>query len=505
MKYSNRTKYLIYMFIFTVVFLMSGIDVKASQTQTIVISKDRQVADEFCNVKAYYVLQSSNTGPYCCAGYVKRFYAALYNVCVSQINTYAGPPAVAAVGANVSLRQVSVPQPGDIMQNTARTHVGIVKEVEGSQVTLIEQNWKWTLNGTVYAKINRKIGTGDAYFYRLVINGKDAAPATAAVEPKDRQVWQVSSGGGVNLRQSASASSASLLTIPYNTILNVTEEQNVNGSVWGKTDYNGKNGWILLSNAMYVWGQYPASDITPPVISDVSISRITRNSYTVTCRVNDDRGISRVQFPTWTEASGQDDLANDWWTNPAYSGTINGDTVTYVVKRSAHNSEFGIYNTHIYAMDTSGNWSAVVTDGVDLGTKKLKSGINVYIQNIRSGKYVTATGNYPTMKNFRNNASQLYKINKRSDGYYTITSVSENKRLSIVKNKTGNEIALKLVKATGKQEEYWKIYENSGKYVFRNKTGYEVVMIQGDSLKSNSKLRMNMQKDCKTNMFRLIY
>ena len=156
-------------------------------------------------------------------------------------------------------------------------------------------------------------------------------------------------------------------------------------------------------------------------------------------------------------------------------------------------------------MDTSGNWSAVVTDGVDLGTKKLKSGINVYIQNIRSGKYVTSTGNYPTMKNFRNNASQLYKINKRSDGYYTITSVSENKRLSIVKNKTGNEIALKLVKATGKQEEYWKIYENSGKYVFRNKTGYEVVMIQGDSLKSNSKLRMNMQKDCKTNMFRLIY
>lgn len=82
----------------------------------------------------------------------------------------------------------------------------------------------------------------------------------------------------------------------------------------------------------------------PPVISNVQITDLTSEGYTITATVTDDIYVSSVQFPTWTTANGQDDLI---W----YDGTISGNTVSYTVKTSDHNGEYGEYNTHIYADD----------------------------------------------------------------------------------------------------------------------------------------------------------
>ena len=90
-------------------------------------------------------------------------------------------------------------------------------------------------------------------------------------------------------------------------------------------------------------------DTTKPTISNVKISDITDTGYTVTCTVSDNVGVTKVQFPTWTDANGQDDLK---WHN----GTISGNTATYRVNISDHNNERGCYyNTHIYAYDAAGN------------------------------------------------------------------------------------------------------------------------------------------------------
>lgn len=115
-------------------------------------------------------------------------------------------------------------------------------------------------------------------------------------------------------------------------------------------------------------GDYYGIDIqgdnTGPAISDIRVYDVDTTGYTVSCTVTDDSGVDRVQFPSWTEANGQDDLAAEWWTNPAVTGSRNGNTWTFRVKTSDHNEEEGKYLTHIYAYDIYGNSSDDGTSAV---------------------------------------------------------------------------------------------------------------------------------------------
>lgn len=98
-----------------------------------------------------------------------------------------------------------------------------------------------------------------------------------------------------------------------------------------------------------------ANDVEAPVISNVQVTNVTTEGYDVSCTVTDNVGVNRVQFPTWTDANGQDDLLSDWSINPKASGTRNGDTWTFHVSIADHNNERGKYITHIYAYDDAGN------------------------------------------------------------------------------------------------------------------------------------------------------
>ena len=99
-----------------------------------------------------------------------------------------------------------------------------------------------------------------------------------------------------------------------------------------------------------------------PKISNVTITG-DNTGYTVKCKVSDDSGIDRVQFPTWTENKGQDDLDPKWVASTFYKGNYNKATgeVTYRVNKSDHNNENGKYITHIYAYDIYGNSSSYGT------------------------------------------------------------------------------------------------------------------------------------------------
>ena len=105
------------------------------------------------------------------------------------------------------------------------------------------------------------------------------------------------------------------------------------------------------------------SDKTGPAITNAKVTNVDSTGYTVTCTVTDASGVNRVQFPTWTEKNGQDDLLSGWEVNPKASGTRNGNTFTFRVKTSDHNNESGVYHTHIYAYDNSyrGNCAGAVT------------------------------------------------------------------------------------------------------------------------------------------------
>jgi hypothetical protein len=113
-----------------------------------------------------------------------------------------------------------------------------------------------------------------------------------------------------------------------------------------------------------------AYDRSAPVISNVSITNVTAAGYTVSCTVSDNWGISKVAFPSWTEANGQDDLASDFMNTQ--TGTQSGNTYTFTVKASQHGNATGVYVTHIYAVDKGGNQTkAEIKTAVEDGPKTI--------------------------------------------------------------------------------------------------------------------------------------
>ncbi len=103
-------------------------------------------------------------------------------------------------------------------------------------------------------------------------------------------------------------------------------------------------------------------DNESPVVSRATVARKDDNSFYAYAYVTDNVGVSRVQFPTWTDLNGQDDIQASWQTNSAASGTAGSWTVggqtynyRYLVNKSDHKNEVGPYIIHIYAYDAVGN------------------------------------------------------------------------------------------------------------------------------------------------------
>ena len=100
-------------------------------------------------------------------------------------------------------------------------------------------------------------------------------------------------------------------------------------------------------------------DKTAPTATSVEIKNVTPAGYDVYVYGVQDNGsgVNRVQFPTWTEANGQDDIQPNWQTGESSKGMKQADGTTWVyhVNITDHKTEAGIYNTHIYAYDNLEN------------------------------------------------------------------------------------------------------------------------------------------------------
>lgn len=143
-----------------------------------------------------------------------------------------------------------------------------------------------------------------------------------------------------------------------------------NGNEWSFT-FSDANIATYYTTHIYAYdnaGNYSTAGIeqyvdkTAPVISNVQVSNVTGDGYTVACDIyeNQPDSLDRVQFPAWTHVNEQDDIIQQWWTNPEASGELTKlDShhyhAVYRVNRSDHNNETGEYLTHIYAYDKWGN------------------------------------------------------------------------------------------------------------------------------------------------------
>ena len=149
------------------------------RAETVEITHNGQQVDELAGVPALYVTYPSNTGEYCCAGYVMRFYRELFGLSVTDINTVDGPPVFSKAGHTVTLVETDAPRRFDLAQTRERTHVAVVKAPAAGGAVVVEQNYKYFDGGRLVAERGRVAPSDEYVFYRVLIDGQEiSAPST---------------------------------------------------------------------------------------------------------------------------------------------------------------------------------------------------------------------------------------------------------------------------------------------------------------------------------------
>ena len=258
------------------------------------------------------------------------------------------------------------------------------------------------------------------------------------------------------------------------------------------------------------------ADTAAPTINDVKVSNVSGSGYTVTCKVSDNVGVTKVTMPTWTVKNGQDDLV---W----HTATISGNTATLRVSIGDHNLESGDYLTHIYAYDAAGNSSAVplsaitvpnilsgptasgtLEDGVytiasslnrnlvlDVAEVSKNSGANIqvwtaansenqlwYIKSLggglysvralHSGRYINVAGsgkangtNLQQWNNGTPNGDEKWRIQDNGDGTYTFIAAVNGLALDLADGKTANGQNVQCWQTNGSGAQRWVLYRSN--------------------------------------------
>lgn len=178
----------------TVIFPVGG-KIKAAMT-VVEVKKTGQVVDSFQGVNAVYRpgKWDGNDKTYSCAALVKKYYQAKYGF--TPYNLFAGAtPEEYAKGGK--FKKVSSPKIGDIA--SAGTHWAIVQNVSGTNVTLLEQNWKWQEKGRTYAKADRTVSKSEMKYFRYydkngreVSSGSSSPVAASTAKPRTLSISRTS-------------------------------------------------------------------------------------------------------------------------------------------------------------------------------------------------------------------------------------------------------------------------------------------------------------------------
>lgn len=281
------------------------------------------------------------------------------------------------------------PQIGDIIfvdnnSDNVSNHVGLVVDVDGTYIYTVEGNYSDKVSSVKYNKGNgyRNGSSSTKIVFYAVPNYADNSQPQY-YNPEGYIDICEGEENSIHIRGWAFDMDASSSTVAINAYIGGdagnsnaeghevyanTYRPDVN-SIYGVGDYHGFD-FVIPTNKIgkqevYIYALNIedgnntllgictveiTTEKTPPVISDIQITDITEDGYTISCKVSDASGINQVTFATWTDYMGQDDIL--WEV-----GNIVGHTATYRVKTTDHNGERALYATHIYAYDIYENIS----------------------------------------------------------------------------------------------------------------------------------------------------
>lgn len=153
--------------------------------------------------------------------------------------------------------------------------------------------------------------------------------------PVVAHTYRVLSTNGINMRQDAGTDQAKITALPHGTAFTVKvgETKEASGYTWGKTTYNGKTGWVVISNFVEKTGDVWGGDWT---LSDGMVCRTDGASLTHTLTRDEpigqladvtELGLTKAghRFGGWNTAA---DGSGTLWTVGTPPPTDAGDAVT---------------------------------------------------------------------------------------------------------------------------------------------------------------------------------
>lgn len=174
-----------------------------------------------------------------------------------------------------------------------------------------------------------------------------------------------------------------------------------------------------------------SNDNVNPVVSDVVVTSVTNSSYTVFCKVTDNKGVNRVLFPSWNKLKPE---MTKW-----YEGTIHPDgAASCIIPVNELSGLSGTYITHIYAYDRVGNCGTGATS-IQVDTTPITERTVVdlgddfegYIYNKANKKVLTVdAGDNVVSRTDEGIGAQRWKFGRNADGSYRIISKANDKCLN---------------------------------------------------------------------------
>ena len=217
------------------------------------------------------------------------------------------------------------------------------------------------------------------------------------------------------------------------------------------------------------------ADTAAPTINDVKVSNVSGRGYTVTCKVSDNVGVTKVTMPTWTVKNGQDDLV---W----HTATISGNTATFRVSIGDHNVEPGDYLTHIYAYDAAGNSSSVPAPAITVPTivggtpvtGKISDGVYTIASSLNQNIVLDVaevsknSGANIQVWTAGNSENQLWYIKSLGSGLYSVRALHSGRFMNVAgSGKTNGTNIQQWSDKTPNGDEKWRIQDNGdGTYTF---------------------------------------
>ncbi len=204
---------------------------------------------------------------------------------------------------------------------------------------------------------------------------------------------------------------------------------------------------VLLNSSITNPKTTTVADTTKPTISRGTTVQNNSTSFYAYAYASDNVGVSKVEFPTWTVANGQDDLV--WHVGTAGSWTVGGQTYNYrfLVNKSAHNNENGPYSVHVYATDAAGNkTNGFVIPNFTFDTTAPSIARTTTVQNDANSfyAYAYATDNvkvtrvsFPTWTNA--NGQDDLTWHEGTSGSWTVNGQTYNWRYLVKKSEHNNE------------------------------------------------------------------